>query len=81
MKSLLLALLVAGTFSLAAPVRGQNIYSAPVYDTEIAPRPMYRAYGPPLPYRVYRPTYRPYAHGGRQGVGYVWGFPWVVGGY
>lgn len=81
MKSLLMALIAAGLLSVAASSEAQDGYSYRVYDSEIAPRPTYRAYGPPLPYRVYRPAYRPYAHGGRQGVGYVWGFPWVAGGY
>lgn len=82
MKSLLCGLLTAGLLSVAVPTWAQEeVYSAPVYEQQYTTRPVSRAFGPPLPYRVYRPVYRPYAHGGRQGVGYVWGFPWVVGGY
>lgn len=80
MKRCVVALIASGVLSLAMPVAAQDGYPAHVY-VQPAPQPMYRTFGRPLPYRVYQPSYRPYAHGGRQGVGYVWGFPWVYGGY
>lgn len=76
MRRCLLAFMMLGLLSIALPVQAQEGNSTRVYQTQS----VYRTFGPPLPYRVYRPVYRPYAHGGRQGVGYVWGFPWVYSG-
>lgn len=76
MKSISLVLIAAVTLLLVTPAHGAD---APPYRTgpsTVAPRPYNRAYMAPLPYRVYRPVYRPYAHGGKQGPGYVWGFPY-----
>jgi hypothetical protein len=77
MKSISFALIAWCMLILLAPGRKADAHPYGTYGSNVAPRVNSRAYAAPLPYRVYRPVYRPYAHGGRQGGSYVWGFPYL----